>query len=105
MARAPRASVSMSSGQGVSRLSYQRGHAMRGGGGEAPKVSSKFEKGDTPRQYGKGKSSESSKGPGINIDYEHTIPIRNLDSIENAYKGKPTKPGVKLKHEKAKKLK
>jgi len=91
----------MSSGQGVSRLSYQRGYGLRGDG---PKLDSHFTKGETPRQYGKGKSSES-KGSGINIDYEYTIPIRNLDSIEKAYSGKPRKSNVKLKHADTKKLK
>jgi len=101
MARATRAKVSMTSGQGVSRLSYQKAYDMRAA---APKVDTKFSAPDGPRQYGKGKSSES-KGSGINVDYEYTIPIRNLDSVKAAYSGKPAKSEVKLKHSSAKKYK
>jgi len=72
--------------------------------GDGPSVGTKFSTGDSHRQYGKGKSSES-KGGGINVDYEYTIPIRNLDSIEKAYSGKPRKPSVKLTHTSSKKLK
>ena len=91
----------MTSGQGVSRLAYQKAYAMKGGG---PKVDTKFTAPDGPRDYAKG-GSKSDKKPGINIDYEHTIPIRNLESIEAVAKGKPGKSSVKLDNAGHKKFK
>ena len=82
MAKSPSAKVSKTSGQGVSRLSYQQGYAMRQG--NAPKVSS--EKGDK-RDYGKAKKSKSDEkpkasGPGFNVSYGDTLKIGDLKDIE-----------------------
>ena len=82
MARAPRAKVSATSGQGISRLAYQKAYAMKGG------LTSKFTgaRSDTPpRDYGKGKKAEVPKG--INVSYGDTYWPTDLKDIEEFGKG------------------
>jgi len=79
MARTPRAHVPATSGQGVSRLSYQLGYAMRP---EGPRANTKFAKVAAPkREYGKGKA-EAKKAPSYNISYGDTHRIGDLKDIE-----------------------
>ena len=58
MARAPRAKVSATSGQGISRLAYQKAYAMKGG------LTSKFtgaKSSTPPRDYAKKGMDEMSE--------------------------------------------
>ena len=77
MARSPRAKVSATAGQGVSRLSYQRGYALRGG--DAPKVKGDFPKGEKPREYGKGKSKTKAKS---GLSYGDPLPESGMKKIK-----------------------
>ena len=91
MARAPRSKVSKTSGQGVSRLSYQRGYSMAGGSGEVPNAGSRssFDPPKGTRNYAK-----NAKGgqPDINVEYgEHQVATRTLDDVEKYAGDKPTK--------------
>lgn len=94
MARAPRAKVPKTSGQGVSRLSYQKGYALgnrgtaSGGVKDAPKVDNV--RSDSSRGYAKAGSKLDSKG-GINVSYGDTIEPGNLIDVENLAKRKPEK--------------
>lgn len=77
MARAPRAKVSMSSGQGISRLAYQKAYAMKGG------LTSKFtgaKSSTPPRDYAK--KGKADKPAGINISYGDTYFPTDLKDIE-----------------------
>ena len=91
MARAPRARVSQTSGQGVSRLSYQKGRQLGNyGSAEAPFVKTKFESGsDQKRVYTKG---EKYPG-GINVSYGDTIKPSDLNDIKNNFLDKPPHKG------------
>lgn|SRR6187549_1040252 len=99
MARSPRASVSKTSGQGTSRLSYQKGYALgnRGGGadfgGALPDI-------DGPREYSKGKG-----GGDMNISYGETLPIGDLADVKNLAKTKVGKSSLNLVPGKQKKMK
>jgi hypothetical protein len=101
MARAPRAKVPKTSGQGVSRLSYQKGYALGNKGGKtAPSVGGAA---PAPSRAAGGKSKLDTAG-GINVSYGDTIDPSDLVDVESYAKGKPAK-GVNLKLTKAKKLK
>jgi hypothetical protein len=64
MARAPRAKVSSSSGQGISRLAYQKGYKLRGG------LTQKFSKGGQKApSTGNTRSYPKEKGGDFNIAY------------------------------------
>ena len=89
MARAPRAKVSMTSGQGVSRLSYQKAYAMKGDG---PKVDTKFSTAkDSERQYGKTKVNAKGSGPGFNVSYGDTYRPTDIEDVKALGEGKPDK--------------
>lgn len=81
MARAPRAKVSSSSGQGISRLAYQKGYKLRGG------LTEKFSAGSqaTPREYAK-KGGKPEQSKGINVSYGDTYFPTDLKDIEGAYR-------------------
>jgi hypothetical protein len=71
MARAPRGTVPMTSGQGISRLSYQKAYSL--GGGPPPVrgpgtlgTSSSFGKSSTP-------SMAAPQNSGIHVDYGATM--------------------------------
>lgn len=88
MARAPRASVSKTSGQGVSRLSYQKGRSL-GKSADAPSV--KFSSGgggSSSREYSK-IGGKSEVKPSFNVDYGSTFDPRNLDETNQMFQGKP----------------
>jgi hypothetical protein len=109
MARAPRAKVSKTSGQGVSRLSYQKGYALgnrgtsSGGVKDAPSVDNA--RTDPQRSgYAKGQSKLDSAG-GINISYGDTIDPTNLVDVESLAKRKPPKDSGLLKPGKPFKIK
>jgi hypothetical protein len=99
MARTPRAKVSKTSGQGVSRLSYQKGYALgnRGtaspDGGKSPSVPS--EKGGSSGGGSSGRASKAKidKAGGMNISYGDVINPSNLVDIETLAKRKPPKAG------------
>jgi hypothetical protein len=104
MARAPRAKVSATSGQGVSRLAYQKGYAMKRG--DAPRVDAKFEKGETgqKRGYGKGKGAKPDKAGGFNVSYGDMFEPTDLADIQALGERRPPK-GWNLGRAAAKKLK
>jgi hypothetical protein len=91
MARAPRAKVSQSSGQGVSRLSYQRGYALgnRGTGSTGSGVSTKFSnESKSSREY------EKQKYPGgINVSFGDTSNPTDLAETKTIFAGKPPSAG------------
>lgn len=107
MARSPRAKVSKTSGQGVSRLSYQRGYALKGGRGDVPKAggSSGFDpsgKAASTRNYAKAGSGEKRD---INVEYgEDQVATRVFGDIENYAREKPPK-GLNLTRKPTKDLK
>lgn len=75
MARAPRAKVSQTSGQGVSRYSYQKGYSLgnRGGGAPAPGVSTKFSNETKP-----GRGGKQDYPAGMNVSFGDTSDPTNL---------------------------
>lgn len=85
MARTPRASVSKTSGQGVSRLSYQKGRKLAGDA----RVKGDFIVGpgsvSKEREYSKGgKKAEYPKG--INVSYGDTYEPTDLKDIQERAK-------------------
>lgn len=81
MARAPRASVSKTSGQGISRLAYQQAYAMKGG------LTSKFSAGSqSPRNYAKKNAAKAEQPKGINVSYGDTLEPTDLKDIEGMYR-------------------
>jgi hypothetical protein len=104
MARTPRAKISATSGQGISRLGYQKGYALKRG--DAPRVDAKFEKGDTgqKRAYAKGKGDKPEKAGGFNVSYGDTFLPTDLEEIKALGEGRPSK-GWNLGRASGKKLK
>lgn len=98
MAKAPSARVPKTSGQGVSRLSYQKAYALRrkaAGGGDNPVPSVKNERVEIAssgtRRPGKGAIDGAG---GMNISYGDTIPIGDLKDISEVGARKlPKSPG------------
>lgn len=88
MARSPRATVSKTSGQGVSRLSYQKGYALKPGGA-TPKVSlSMGSTGDNQdRDYAKGKQPAKESV---------VANLYGADELASIAKLKPMKAAVSL---------
>lgn len=80
MARTPRASVSKTSGQGISRLSYQKGYAMKRG--DAPRVKSDGGDSGDKRNYAKKGSSPKYGDTSINVSYGDTYFPTDLKDIE-----------------------
>ena len=102
MARAPRASVSKTSGQGTSRLSYQKGRSLGNQGTATPGGGGRFSAGleapSSGRSYAKGEQPE-----GLNFSYGLTLGISNIDDLKDFGVGvKPKKP---LTPKQSKKLK
>lgn len=100
MARAPRARVSATSGQGVSRLSYQRGRQLAKAA-DAPSVDTKFTTGE--REYAKSKSGGKYESS-INVSYGDTYHPTDLADVKALGELKPPK-GWANKREAAKTLK
>jgi hypothetical protein len=106
MPRAPRASVSKTSGQGISRLSYQKGYALKGGA--ASGLSAKFSSGGGDRRdYAKkgGSTPKPQQAEGINISYGDTYEPTDLGDIEALGERAVPKTTVGAKHQGAKKWK
>lgn len=102
MARTPRASVPKTTGQGISRLSYQKGRRLSGKD-DVPSVKSSSGPGQgSSRSYGKFETT--TKVDPINVSYGDTIEPTDLKDIEGMFKGGPPK-GPKLSHGKERKLK
>jgi hypothetical protein len=94
MARASRARVSKSSGQGVSRRSYQVGRSLgnKGTGDPGASVSAKFDGGsDGRRDYGKAKTKAGGE---INISYGDTLLPTDLKDLNSVYKDKPKRASL-----------
>jgi hypothetical protein len=83
MARSPRARVSKTSGQGVSRYSYQKGHAL-GNSGTGSEFNASVKKPADKRNYGK-----LDVGSGFNVSYGNTIEPGDLDDIKEIARRKP----------------
>lgn len=86
MARAPRASVSKSSGQGVSRYSYQKGRQLGNKGSGAAgdtSIDTKFGGGSAKstgggHSYAKGNKTASD----INVSYGGTITPSDIEDVK-----------------------
>ena len=101
MARTPRAHVSKTFRQGVSRLSYQKGRALSG---DAPKVG-RFEKGESGQKRGYGKAKSEGKYPaGFDVSYGDTFLPTDLEEVKALGEGAPPK-GWDMKRTAAKKMK
>jgi len=102
MARTPRASISKTSGQGISRLSYQKGYALgnKGAQGKTPSVG-KFDSTDikTGRHYGKSSSEDFGD---INVSYGDTLDVGDLGDVKAVGKLKPPKASPMTKAAKPK---
>jgi hypothetical protein len=82
MARTPRASVSKTSGQGISRLSYQKGYHAAGDARVKGRVAVDMEE---PKKGGGGKSYAKTKKQADHF---------NADDFLEPYSGKPAKGDV-----------
>jgi hypothetical protein len=104
MARTPRATVSKTSGQGVSRLAYQKAYRSRNSP-DMPKV--KMEAGGSSaskRDYGKSSSGTDYDAGIFTADYGSTLRPSNLEDVKELGNLKPSKPDVSVERQ-AKKLK
>jgi hypothetical protein len=97
MAKTPSAKVSKTSGQGVSRLSYQKGRALSGktGGGASTGIDASFGKSPlggsgSGRSYAKGEKSPGDSG--FNVSYGDTLMPTDLADIKALGEGPPPKP-------------
>jgi hypothetical protein len=92
MARAPRAHVPKTSGQGISRLSYQKTRNLtediKASGIKMPAKEEPPKK----ERYAKSKPSEAK----MNVDYANTFKPRNLKDVEELGALRPPKSQVKL---------
>lgn len=82
MARAPRASVSKTSGQGVSRLAYQQRYQLTRG--DAPQVKMGQATPNRGREYGKG-TSKSGVRTSMNVSYGDTVEPSDLQDIRRMF--------------------
>lgn len=96
MARAPRASVAKTSGQGISRLAYQQAYAMKGG------LTSKFSAGQQPSTRDYPKQGQVKPRGGINVSYGSTLEPTDINDINATDATLPTKASVSLKPARAK---
>lgn len=99
MARAPRAKVPKTSGQGISRLAYQKGRAL---GGEIKIGAGSSGGGSDPRRYDK--KAQSIETPPINISYGDTYEPTDLADVKALGQRQPSgkaaatvKPGAPKK--------
>jgi len=105
MAKAPSAKVSKSSGQGVSRLSYQKGRSLGNKGSASPgdtqvKMATAIQSNNDFGKTGKVKYPE-----GINVSYGNTFKPTDLKDVQALGKVTPPK-GLKTGYAKqSKKLK
>jgi len=85
MARTPRASVSKTSGQGVSRLSYQKGRNLGGNIGSVKASGIKMDAGPDikgPGTLGSKRSYGKDEAGGMNISYGETISPTDLADVK-----------------------
>lgn len=105
MAKSPSAKVSKTSGQGVSRLSYQKGRALSGKtGGASTGIDASFGKSDLgsgDNRYAKG-SAKPDKAGGFNVSYGDTLMPTDLADVKALGEGAPPKPSNTMKLAKAK---
>jgi hypothetical protein len=96
MAKAPSARVSRTSGQGVSRLGYQKGYSLgnRGTGSSGknavapmPSVKSDRVESKSARSSAKGKIDQAG---GMNISYGDTLFPTDLKDVQSVAKRTPT---------------
>jgi hypothetical protein len=86
MARTPRAKVSASSGQGVSRKAYQTAYKL---GGDA-RVKGEFSSGGEGNRYAKSSKRDKVDYPkGINVSYGDTYFPTDLKDIQSVGERKP----------------
>lgn len=79
--------IAATSGQGISRLSYQQGRAMSGG--TPPIRTSRVALPSSGRDYGK--ASKIGASPSIVADYGNTLDPSDLGDVTAMGKGKPLK--------------
>jgi hypothetical protein len=94
----------MSSGQGVSRLSYQKGYALgnRGKSDASPSVSTKF----SSESKGGGRSYQKGDLPsGINVSFGDTSNPTDLAETKTIFAGKIPTAADYGKHRKTKAMK
>lgn len=89
MARTPRASVSTTSGQSITRGSYQKGYALAKSA-DAPTVKAKFSS-QTPRDYTKSTAVTSNSAP-MNVSYGSTYDPTDLKDVQSSFTAAPSKP-------------
>jgi len=108
MARTPRASVSMTSGQGVSRLAYQKGYRLRNKdiGGASIHGPGKIDSGSS-RGYAKNSKLKSSGDTEqkFNVSYGDTIVPTDVKELGEMFSDKPQKASVSFSPGKPRKLK
>jgi hypothetical protein len=77
MARTPRAKVAKTAGQGVSRLAYQKGYALKRG--QAPKIkAAKRAAQAAPDKRSYGKQGKPAGSGDIDIAYDVNLPLDEL---------------------------
>lgn len=105
MAKAPSAKVSKTSGQGVSRLSYQKGRALSGKtGGASTGIDASFGKselGSGGNRYAKSDVKPEQAG-GFNVSYGDTIMPTDLEDVKAMGEGAAPKQSGAMKPGKAK---
>lgn len=84
MARSPRAGVSKTTGQGVSRRAYQTAYSLGQHGTGGSKFTTAVPTQDKGRDYGKSRSGVD-RVPPINVSYGDTIEPSDLADINNTY--------------------
>jgi hypothetical protein len=85
MARVPK-----TTGQGISRLSYQRGRALAGGTPAIKAQAAPVALGSSGRNYAK-KAPKISAGPPISAGFGPTLGIDDINSLGDPDLGKPAK--------------
>jgi hypothetical protein len=105
----PGAKVPKSSGQGVSRASYQTGYRLGNRGsasaGGAIKDAPSVESGKPPsgKASGRAQKGAAEQAGGMNVSYGDTLPVSDLEDVKGSYAKKP-KSGSFLKAGKGAKL-
>ena len=85
MARTPRASVSKTSGQGVSRYAYQHRYQLTRG--DAPQVKMGQPTPNRGREYGK--TGKTGAQTSMNVSYGDTIEPTDLEDVRNMFSKRP----------------
>jgi hypothetical protein len=104
MARTPRSKVPKSSGQGISRLSYQKARDIRTSP-DAPQAEVKFSKAESSGDRYAKKPPKRGEEAGMNVSYGSTLFPSDLGDIRDYGSGKIPQPAVKLSPTRGKKAK